>query len=402
MGDMDNARIVGVYTTKQARDLSHRSGFSVGLEALKGALDDAGMTLDEIDGIASSVTGWPPGRAGGPAGGNWAYQLNKEFKWVGPGVGVAGTLEAARLINNGYLNAVALVLGMVRPPNLLNAPWTEMHNEFTGWPGAFPVQPVQFALVAQQYIHEVGPKALQAMAELAASTRNYGSINPDAVYFGRGPFTAEDVLNSRMIASPLTLLMCSAVNDGGCAMILTHKDRARDLRKKPVKVMTGATHTSYPAYLEPPVLDGYYEMGAHYRQNLARAGVKHDDINVVEFYDHFASHVLLQYEEFGFCGKGEAPDLVASGAMKLNGRFPTCTDGGNLSFSHPGAPVLYRPIEIVRQMRGEVKDLCPGWERGQHTFDPARCRKIRDPKLGLCSNPGTPTLQGAMMVLGPE
>ena len=98
--------------------------------------------------------------------------------------------------------------------------------------------------------------------------------------------------------------------------------------------------------------------------------MSNEDINVVEFYDHFASHVLLQYEQFGFCGKGEASDLVQDGAMRLDGRFPTCTDGGNLSFSHPGAPMMFRPIEVVRQLRGEVKDLCPGWEAGEHTFDP--------------------------------
>ena len=101
-------------------------------------------------------------------------------------------------------------------------------------------------------------------------------------------------------------------------------------------------------------------MGQHYRDTLARAGVSNEDINVVEFYDHFANHVLLQYEQFGFCGKGEAPDLIQDKAMRLDGRHPTCTDGGNLSFSHPGAPMMFRPIEVVRQLREEVKDLCPG------------------------------------------
>jgi acetyl-CoA acetyltransferase len=196
--------------------------------------------------------------------------------------------------------------------------------------------------------------------------------------------------------------MCSTVNDGGCAMIITNKDRAKDTPKKPIKVITGGEHAHYSSYVEPPVLDGYYEMGAHYRDTLARDGVKHDDINVVAFYDHFSSHVLLQYEEFGFCGKGEAPDMVADGVMTLDGRFPTCTDGGNQSFSHPGFPLLFRPIEGVRQLRGEVKDLCPGWEQGQHTYDASMCRKIPNPRLAFTSNPGSPTLQGAMMVMGPE
>lgn len=396
MQDLGGARIVGVYTTKQSRDLSSRTGFSLALEAMNGALDDAGMTLDEIDGFGSYVTGVG-------ADTSWAWQLKKALKWNpgASGVGIGGVLEAARLITSGYLNAVVLTMGMVRPPNLLNAPWTESHDEWTAWPGAFPQQPVQFGLVAQRYAYEVGrARALDAMADLAASTRNYGSINPDAVYFGRGPFTRQDILDSRMIADPLTLLMCSTVNDGGCAMVLARADRAQSAKKPGVEVLCGASVSTGNGYHEPPFLENYYEWGQIYRDTLARADIRHSDINVVEFYDHFASHVLLQYEEFGFCGKGEAPDLVADGAMLLNGAFPTCTDGGNLSFSHPGLPVMLRAIEVVRQLRGEVKDLCPGWERGEHTFDPTLCRKIRNPKLGFTSNPGSPTLQGSMMALG--
>jgi acetyl-CoA acetyltransferase len=109
--------------------------------------------------------------------------------------------------------------------------------------------------------------------------------------------------------------------------------------------------------------------------------------------------VLIQYEQFGFCGKGEAPDLAKAGAMKLGGAFPTCTDGGNLAFSHPGYPTVFRYIEAVRQLRGEAKDLCPGWAMGDHTYDPAICRMVKDAKLAFVSNAGTPTIQSGMMVL---
>jgi acetyl-CoA acetyltransferase len=259
---------------------------------------------------------------------------------------------------------------------------------------------VQFGLVARRYVHEVGPKAIDAMADVAANTRNFGHINPDAVYFGRGPFSPEEVLASRYIADPLTLLMCSSVTDGGCAIILARKDRVAGSKKRGVRVVCGAGTTTYPAYQEPPTLDNYYEGAAIYRDTVKRAGVNMNDVNVVEFYDHFASHNLIQYEQFGFCGKGEAPDLVKSGAHRLGGQFTTCTDGGNLSFSHPGFPVVFRYVEAVRQLRGEVKDLCPGWASGDHTFDPERCRKIRNPKMAFVSCPGTPTMQGSMLVLG--
>jgi acetyl-CoA acetyltransferase len=389
--EFGGAAILGVYTTRQSKVLAGRSGFSVALEALRGALKDAEMELDEIDGFGANVSGYPSWDA------YWAYQLRREFKWSGAGIAPPAVMEAARLITNGHLNAAAIVFASVRPVNRPVPPWAESHSQWTGWVGSLPDQPVQFGLVAQRYIHEVGPHALDAMAEVAATIRNYGHINPDAVYFNRGPFTAEEILASRFVAEPLTMLMCSSVTDGGCAIILGRKDR---LRTKPgVHVVCGAQMTHYPAYQEAPTLDGYYELAAHYRDTMARAGISAQDVDVVEFYDHFASHVLIQYEQFGFCGKGEGPDLVQSGAAKLDGRFPTCTDGGNLSFSHPGFPIVYRYIEAVRQLRGEVRDLCPGAE-GEHTFDPAICRKVRDPRLAFVSCPGTPTLQGSFLVLG--
>lgn len=394
MKEFEGARIVGVYTTTQARVLAPRTGFSLALEALKGALNDAGMSLDEIDGFGSNVSGYPAWDA------TWAYQLKREFKWAGSGIAIPSLLEAARLITTGYLNAAAIVFASVRPTNAAVPPWAESHSQWTGWAGSLPDQPIQFGLVARRYVHETGPKAIDAMGEVAASIRNFGHINPDAVYFGRGPFTAEEVLASRYVADPLTLLMCSSVTDGGCAIVLASKERAAELRKPGVGVVCGAALTTYPAYQESPTLDRYYESAEPYRAEMRRAGVSADDIDVIEFYDHFASHDLMQLEQFGFCAKGEGPDLVLSGAAKLGGAFPLCTDGGNLSFSHPGFPIVFRYVEAVRQLRGEVKDLCPGWADGYHAYDPEICRKVKDARLAFVSCPGTPTLQGSMLVLG--
>lgn len=206
------------------------------------------------------------------------------------------------------------------------------------------------------------------------------------------------MLASRPIASPLTLLMCSSVNDGGCAMIVTRSDRAKDTRKIPIGVLTAANQQPYAPYYEAPVLDAVPDEGAFVREAMTRAGVAYDHIDVVEFYDHFAIGVLMEYEMFGFCGRGEAPDLVRSGAMRVDGRYPTCTDGGNLSFSHNGSPVLFRPIEAVRQLRGEVTDGCPGWAHGEHSHT-GGCRAVRDPAVAFVSNPGPPTGGSAFMVL---
>jgi len=388
-----NARIVGVHTTKQARSLAPRSSFSVALEALRGALDDAGMSWDDLDGFGSFGTDWPRNDA------EWAFQLDRQWKWSGRGVDADALMEACAQVSRGRLNAVALVTAGVRPAERTVAPWVDHGSQWTAWAGSLPDQPVQFGLVARRYLHTVGPKALDAMGEVAASTRNFGSINPDAVFFGRGPYTAEDVLNSRPIADPLTLLMCSVVSDGGAAIIIAHKDRAGATGKRGVSLVCGDSLVHYGVYHQPPVLDGYYEMSQRYRDTMKRAGITRDDIDCVEFYDHFASHYLLQYETFGFCGKGEGADLALAGEMRLTGRWPTCTDGGNLSFTHPGFPVVFRYIEAVRQLRGEVKDLCPEWERGEHTYDPAICRKVRGADTALVSSYGTPTVQGSFVVL---
>jgi acetyl-CoA acetyltransferase len=388
-----DARIVGVGTTKQARSLAPRTSFSVALEALNIALDDAGMTIADLDGFSSYVTDWPTQDQ------EWAFQLKKNWKWAGRGIDPRAVMEAAAQVSSGRCQAIAIVSGGVRPTTVSVAPWLDHDSQWTAWTGSLPDQPVQFGLVAQRYLHEVGPKALDAMAAVAASTRNFGSINPDAVYFGKGPFTPEDVLSARTIAGPLTLLMCSVVSDGGAAIIITSKERAADTDKRSVVVATGDSAMHYAPYHEPPHLDGYYEMTQPYRDTLKASGIRHDDIDCIEFYDHFASHCLMQYEMFGFCEKGEGSDFALAGEMTLGGRWPTCTDGGNLSFSHPGAPNIFRYIEAIRQIRGEVKDLCPGWESGVHTYDPAICRKVRDADMALVSAAGTPTMQGSFVVL---
>ena len=393
MNPYENARIVGVYTTRQARSLAPRTSFSLALEALRGALEDANMTWDDLDGFASFTPG------GLRTDGEWARQLNRKWHWSGRGIEADSLMEACAQVSSGRLNAVAFVSSGVRPTTAAVAPWLDHQSQWTAWAGSLPDQPTQFALVAARYIHHVGPRVIPAMAEVAASTRNFGSINPDAVYHGRGPFTPQDILDSRPIAGPLTLLMCSAVTDGAAALIIARKDRVEPGGKRGVSVVCGDALTDYGIYHQPPYLDGYYEMTQHYRDTLRQAGVTRDDIDCIEFYDHFASHYLIQYETFGFCGQGEGPDVALAGEMKLGGRWPTCTDGGNLSYSHPGFPIMFRYIEAVRQIRGEVKDLCPDWASAVHTYDPAVCRSVRGARTALVSCYGTPTVQGSFVVL---
>ena len=398
----DAARIVGVYTTEVARSLAPRTGLSLALESLRGALDDAGMTIEDVDAVYATISAWPVGRTPESAGLFLPRQIGRPLAISARGFGIMAIIEAVSAIASGAVTTAAIINGQCRDPDPEStAVWARPAMEFTEWTGSFTA--VQYGLVAQRYIHEYGNGAVDAMAEVSATIRNYGAINPDALYFGRGPFTAADVLESRPIASPLTLLMCSTVNDGGNAVIITRADRAAATRKPAIRLLTGGIqHPPYASYYDAPVLDSVRDENAFVRTRLAAAGIVLDEIDVLQIYDHFAIGVLMELEMYGFCEYGEAGDFVKSGALALDGGFPLCTDGGNHSFSHNGIPAMYRVIEAVRQLRGEVKDLCPDHAAGVHTHEAGTCRAVRDPELAFATSPGPPAGGGAFLVLGRE
>ena len=121
---------------------------------------------------------------------------------------------------------------------------------------------------------------------------------------------------------------------------------------------------------------------------FGRAGVTHDDIDLVTTYDHFASGVLMEYEAAGFCEVGDGGAFCAEN-IGLDQRFPVSPDGGNLGYSHCINPYNLRIIEAVRQFRNDVPDLCPNAHLGEHTYDRSICRKVRDPKLAVACGPFT-------------
>jgi acetyl-CoA acetyltransferase len=405
--------IVGVATTAQTRDSKGRYGLSYALEALRGALADAGLAKHDIQALYPMIDPWP--HLGGPDAGNlrqayWPAQLGIPIRWFtgavnsGGGTGVSALLDAAAAISAGYVDTAALVIGMAAstPADPRTAAWTSQPLQFNEWTGTYTA--AQFALAARRHMHVYGTTREQ-LARVSATIRNYGHINPDAVMYGRGPYTPSDVLAAPMAADPLTRLMCAQVNDGGAALILTTVERARDLRRPVIRVLGGADQICYPAYAEPPLLES--ALGGEYsrqwvQDGFAMAGVSRGDIDVVELYDGFASWVIMQWEMLGFCGPGEGGPFVETGVMEIDGRYPTCTDGGCHSFSHMGAPALLRPIEAVRQLRGQTRDLCPGSERGEHTHEPGRCRQAPHARIALAVSMGPPTGGGNFALLARE
>ncbi len=382
---MDQPRdvaIVGVYSTRQQRNLG-RSALSLMMEAIFGALDDAGLEKRDVDGYMGFS--FPAGNGSGATDGNVAYQFNQPFSLVGQHSGATGVLQAAAAIRAGLVETVIVpAAGSQTLSGGMTANYTRPEYEFGEWTGS--ITPAQFAMVARRHMQEYGTTAEQ-LAHAAATVRNNGSRNPNAVMFNRGPYTKEDVLDSRMVAEPLTLLMCSVVNDGGNCFVMTTAERARSCKKPPVWVLSGAMQSRRTSYFEPPTLDilGSRE---HMIGGFQRAGIKHDDTDMVNVYDHFSIGIVTQIETLGFCGLGEGgPYLMET--MGLDQRHPICPDGGNQSYSHPGNPYNFKIIEAVRQFRNEVPDLCPGWSEGVHTYDRTLCRKLPNPKLAVACGPLT-------------
>jgi acetyl-CoA acetyltransferase len=193
----------------------------------------------------------------------------------------------------------------------------------------------------------------EQLAEIAVSTRRHAALNPLAMY--RNPITVADVLASRMIASPLHLLDCSVVTDGGGAVVMTTAERARDLPKPPVHVLGAAEGFTHLHLME---LESVTDTGAQAsgKRAFAEAGLKPADVDMAMIYDSFTITVLLTLEDLGFCAKGEGGAFVENGRIGLGGELPVNTDGGGLSSNHPGMRGIFLIIEAVRQLRGELGD----------------------------------------------
>jgi len=200
-----------------------------------------------------------------------------------------------------------------------------------------------------RHMHEYGTTHEQ-LAEIAVATRKWAQLNPKAMM--RDPLTIDDVLSSRWIAYPFHIYDCCLVTDAGGAAVVVSPGRARSCRKKPVWLLgCGESHT-HQSILNMPDLT---QTPARYsgKQAFEMAGVRHEDIDVVEVYDSFTYTVLVTLEELGFCAKGEGGAFVSGQRTAPGGDFPLNTNGGGLSYTHPGMYGIFLIIEAVRQLRGE-------------------------------------------------
>lgn len=216
-----------------------------------------------------------------------------------------------------------------------------------------PRMPVSgYALAAARHFHEYGTTR-EHLAEIAVAARKWAQLNPAA--FMRDELTLDEVLSARMVSTPLSVRDCCLVTDGAGAVIVTSTERARNLGKPLVPVLSVAEASRHMNISTTPDLTttAAKESGA---RAFELAGLTPADVDVVEVYDAFTINTLLFLEDLGFCAKGEGGEFVSGGAIAPGGRLPVNTNGGGLSYTHPGMYGIFLIIEAVRQLRGEAGD----------------------------------------------
>ena len=325
-------------------------------DATLAALDDAGLTLDDIDGLLTTpirTEAWnmPCGVVASHFGLKPAYLATLDLAGAS---GAAMIHHAALAIASGQCTTVLCVAGQNLLSNRSRASAVKQMAESGAAHPQFevpygPLVPSNYALIAQRHMHEYGTTAEQ-MAEVAVTMRRHASLNPNA--HQRKPITIEDVLASPMITSPLKRFDCALVSDGAAAAIVTTRERARNLKQRPVYVLGqgyGLRH-SYVGEALDLTTCGAADSG---KKAFAMAGVKPADIDVAELYDCFTITVIIELEDLGFCKKGEGGAFVMNGRIALGGELPCTTHGGLLSAVHCGVGGgLFHVLEGVRQMRG--------------------------------------------------
>ncbi len=342
------AVIAGVYE-HPTRWAPEKTAYQIHAESARGALEDAGLTLADVDGFATSGVG-PIGVI------SVAEHLNLQPRYldstsIGGSSFVAHVGHAAAAIAAGLCEVVLITYGSTASSDrfavgtgggMLGDPPDQFEVAFG------PTVVGGYALVAQRHMHEYGTTAEQ-LAEIAVTVRRHASLNPAAKF--REPITVADVLASRLVSSPLHLLDCCIISDGGGAVVVAGAARARDLRRPPVFVLGASEAVCHTAAGVRDLTDMAASQSGP--RAMQMAGVGHGDVDMCMIYDSFTITVLETLESLGFCRNGEGGAFVQDGRIGLGGALPVNTDGGGLSSNHPGMRGIFLVIEATRQLRGE-------------------------------------------------
>jgi acetyl-CoA acetyltransferase len=334
----DRAAIVGIGQTEFSKN-SGRSELQLACEAVKAALDDAGLEPADVDGMVTftmdSNDEIEVARAVGigdltffsrvPHGGGAAIGVIEQAV-MAVATGVAHTVVVYRAFNerSGRRYSTGISEGIVTA-DLIHWSWYLPFGLLT--PASW------VAMFAQRYMHEYGCTGLD-LAQIAVSTRKHAVNNPNAFFYGK-PLTIEEHQSSRWICEPLRLFDCCQESDGGCAQVVTTVERARDLKAKAAVVrgigQAAARDQENMTSFYRPDITFLPEMDLVAKQVYAMSGLGPSDVDAAIIYDAFTPIVLWQLESFGFCKRGEAKDFIKDGALEVGGRLPCNTHGGQLS-----------------------------------------------------------------------
>jgi acetyl-CoA acetyltransferase len=344
------AAIVGVADAASPTGELDRFGRDLETAMVLEALDDAGLTLADVDGVCHSQSamafaeylGVHPQYTDSTNTGGSSYEVHAEHAAGAIAAGLADVVVGVYAATPRSDRKQRRGGGRFTP----NGPMPAAEWE---WPYRLRMPMGPYALAASRHMYEFGTTPEQ-LAEIAVSTRKWAVLNPRARFSEE--ITVSDVLASPMQVAPLHLLDCCLVTDGAGAFVMTSAERAKTLRKPPVYVLGAATCHDHMIISQMPDLTttpGAISGPAAF----SMAEIKPDDVDILMGYDSFTITALLHLEDLGFCSKGEGGAFVEDGRTAPGGSLPMNTNGGGLSYTHPGAYGMFLIVEAVRQLRGE-------------------------------------------------
>jgi acetyl-CoA acetyltransferase len=339
--------VVGVAESDLGRVADHMSPVDLMAQAVERALADCGLALADVDGLfatTSQVRMAPLALA--------EYLGLKPDYFDGTNIGGSSFMgfvaRAHAAIEAGLCSVAVIAYGSTqRSVSRASAAPREFNPYETPYRPILPVS--AYALATGRHMHLFGTTR-EHLAEVAVAARQWALLNPKA--WEKEPLTLDQALAARVVSSPLTVRDCCLVTDGGGALVLVSAEKARDLDVEPVYVLGHGEALSHNSISSMPDLTvtGAVESG---RRAFAMAGATPADMDVTILYDAFTITPILFLEDLGYCRKGEGGPFVSGGAIAPGGRLAVNTNGGGLSYCHPGMYGLLGMVEAVRQLRGD-------------------------------------------------
>ena len=340
--------VVGAAESDLGLVAPHTSPVDLMAQATMRALDDAGLTLKDVDGLFVAAT---QVRMGPMALAEYLRIKPKYFDGtiIGGSSFMTHVTHAQAAIEAGLCEVAVIAYGSTQRSVSRAAASPRDYNHYeTPYKPILPIS--AYALAAARHMHQYGTTR-EHLAEVAVSARKWALLNP--VAWEKEPLTIEQVMKARMVSYPFTVRDCCLVVDGGGAIVITSAARAKTLKKKPAYVLGTGDALSHANISSMPDLtvSAAAESGP---PAFKMAGIKHSDVKMLSLYDAFTITPILFVEDLGFCKKGEGGHFFEGGKTAPGGsNIPVNTSGGGLSYCHPGMYGLLVMIEAVRQVRGE-------------------------------------------------